>query len=401
MDCLVKCEEQDTKKVMSSVYSITLLLIPFLMIFYYLTFNAGWLSLGLLILSVFFYVNTRVNYFIDVRSKKFARASMWLALFNVFTIIFQILLSVKYNGLILGLFLSLLTVSLIQLIVFRKSALIEFDSIFDIKNTINTIKNYKSYTLYLTLYSLVSSLRSKTIYIFLGGSPYAGALSQFEKVANAPNTLVSSVLRPVIFSSIDKKEINRSVEYILGGLLSVLFMLGLPFLMILLKYSEYIVGIVFGEKWIEYDSLFAVCMVSTFVMLLINWMDRVFDILGKQKIVFIFELIFLSIYIAGFVIVSMLEESRNVAYLYLLLNIFFAFSWLLLVYHQAQLGYKNLIRRMSYLVSYLIIMYLYLSVIDGLNSIILISVIYLFTTVVLAIYISSKMRCWLWIKSRL
>lgn len=396
-DYLVKCSDEQIKSVMGAINFSGFFVISFSSVVILLLFNVFYFFS--IVLALVFFVATRSTYFLDVRSKKFSRASMWMAINNIALIVFQIVLSGYEAGLVYGLVFAQITVYILQLI-FRKNE-ISYSFYFSGKDFNNYFFKMKSYTIFLTLYSLVSGARSKIIYLFLSGLPIAGVLAQFEKIANAPNTMISTVVRPVIFSTINSKDVNEKMECIIGGIYLSIFLLGIPFLCVIEKYSEWIVGFVFGDQWIAYEDIFFMVSVSCFFLLNINWMDRMYDIMFKQKINFIIELVAASIFLIVFASLYLMGYTEYLVYSYLILIALYSLIWLFFLYVAAGFRVKILFQRFSFGLFYSLFIFISFGFLESQSLSPLLDLLWFSVSIASSLMIVTKLKSWVWIKSHI
>ena len=261
--------------------------------------------------SVFAYSVTRIYYFLDVFFARFARASFWLSSINIFTVLFQYFFSFHENGLQLGLMSALLLTVLLQTNVISLNLKLPALSNFNL-----LVKRNTGYIKYLTLYSLVGGLRSRMVYFFMDGSIMSGVLNQFEKVSNAPNNLISSIIRPVVFSKLNKEDIFGS-EKIIGGLIFLLASFVIPIIIIVYNNSEIIVNFLLGPQWVLYHNYFSLVVAVYMSYMCFNWLDRLFDVMLKQKYLFYMELALCCISFMGLAIISYLQLTDYFIFLHL------------------------------------------------------------------------------------
>jgi O-antigen/teichoic acid export membrane protein len=119
--------------------------------------------------------------------------------------------------------------------------------------------------------------------------PLAGVLFQFEKLANAPNTFISAVIRPIIFKKFEKKDFVGKSLPIVAGLSWLIFSLLVPFTILLFQHHQLVVRTIFGVQWESYSLYFFIIWVGYSFFSAFNCYDRIYDILNKQKQKFLLE----------------------------------------------------------------------------------------------------------------
>ncbi len=350
-DAIVVEKKENLSKLIISIYFVVILFSLFFSLLYAMfdgifSFN----NYIIIFLATVCITQVQIRNFLDIREKKYGRASMWFALVNILTVAFQILLSTTKTGLIYGQLLAILMVSILTFPLCYK-----YCKKFTYLDLIAIVKLNRKFAIYLTLYSLVAGLKSKFIYFILANGSYNGVLSQAERISNAPNTLISSVIRPVIYSTFNSETIKKEGEKVLGGLMFLIIISSVPLLYALNYYIEDVVLLVLGEQWLEYHEIFFMAAVSAVIMLLTNWMDKIFDLLHRQQVFLIIELCFLPIYIISIYIAYQVYGDQIAVMTYLVLNSILSITWLFVIYYLCGFGIKMLSYRMFLIVLYAVV----------------------------------------------
>jgi O-antigen/teichoic acid export membrane protein len=155
-------------------------------------------------------------------------------------------------------------------------------------------RQYRAYPFFMTPYSLVGALRERAVYFLLGtyaGGGEVGLYAMAQRLANAPNSLVSSALRPVFFQRIAQGAI-ADIGKFLERILIWLVLLAVPPVTFFCFFPERIVTLLFGPGWGEAATYVLILSLPMLPLLLGNWMDRYFDVLGRQRLAFGMEFVF-------------------------------------------------------------------------------------------------------------
>lgn len=152
-------------------------------------------------------------------------------------------------------------------------------------NVAQVARAYRNYPLYMTPYTLVGLSRERLAYFLLGrmGTPAAaGHYNLVARLINLPNSFVASALRPVFFqhaSGQDPRALEQPVREIILTLGLVAVLLYAP----CIAQAQWLFGQVFGPAWIPAAPYAVVLSVPAIPLLMGNWADRMFDILGRQR----------------------------------------------------------------------------------------------------------------------
>lgn len=159
------------------------------------------------------------------------------------------------------------------------------------REILKVLVKYKNYPLYMTPYTFLGTMRERLIYLLLGaygGGGTAGYYNLASRFVNAPNSLISGALRPVYFQKASSSEFS-SLEQPITRLLYILTIITVPFSTFFIIYAGEICSIIFGEVWADAGSMAAILMIPTVPLLLGNWLDRSFDVLGRQRLALVLE----------------------------------------------------------------------------------------------------------------
>lgn len=163
---------------------------------------------------------------------------------------------------------------------------------------------YKSYPLYMTPSTLAGVARERSSYFLLGrfGAPEAaGHYGLVSRIIGLPNTFVAGAIRPVFFQHAVGKDIRALQEPVIEsirllGCASALFW-G-PCVM----HAPWLIQKLFGSAWGPAAPLAIALSVPAIPLLMGNWADRMFDVLGRQRLAFGLELAFAFISILALLV---------------------------------------------------------------------------------------------------
>lgn len=163
---------------------------------------------------------------------------------------------------------------------------------------------YKQYPLYMTPYTLVGVLRERLAYFLLGrfGTPdMVGFYSVAARIANIPNSFVASTLRPVFFhhaanSNLSMLEVPILIICRTLGIMAVLFLAPC------VVQATWLTKIVLGPNWGVAAPYVVALSIPMIPLLMGNWLDRMFDVLGRQRLALGLELVFSMVSMTGLIL---------------------------------------------------------------------------------------------------
>lgn len=172
----------------------------------------------------------------------------------------------------------------------------------------------KKFLQYSLVSSVIASLRERFPVLFLGNYVTAAEVSfysQSKRICGAPGNLISSILRPVFFHSVNNTPNKNFEKTILFSLKKILW-IGLPIAIFLMFFSGQVFGFVLGDKWKEIGSIIPLMILPGLLDALVSWMDRIFDSKGRQDLNLKFELSFGVTSMLG--LFAILAGTKNLFY---------------------------------------------------------------------------------------
>ncbi len=147
---------------------------------------------------------------------------------------------------------------------------------------------YREFPYFRTPYTAVGIFRDRLATFILSafGTPQlAGKYGLAARLINAPTSLFSSALRPVLFRMAAREdESQERLESFITGIISVLLLAPAPIWAYLFLEAEPIVVWAFGSRWVGTGVYFQILTYPGVAILISNWLDRLFDVGGRQRL---------------------------------------------------------------------------------------------------------------------
>jgi O-antigen/teichoic acid export membrane protein len=155
----------------------------------------------------------------------------------------------------------------------------------------STFSQYQTYPRHMVPSTLCGILRERAIYILLAnyGQPSdTGFYGLANRVVNAPCTLVSGAIRPVFYSNAARNDLKDLERWILKIQQNLVLFSSIGVMLLVFNY-EPIFSAIFGESWVPAGGYAAILSLGLVPFVAGNWLDRIFDITGRQKLAFKLE----------------------------------------------------------------------------------------------------------------
>jgi len=240
-----------------------------------------------------------------VRTQEFFWYSITQTFLPISSILAQICLGVLWTGSAIGLILGSVIGQVAALAWLSRTALkkIPFSDlqVLSWSKMAELSWKYRVYPIFMTPYTLVGALRERVVYLILGrfGSKgEAGYYSLSARLVNMPNSLLSSSLRPVFFQEASGRDYPR-LEATVANVMKLMVIVVVPFWALFLFHAPSLFALFFGEPWREAGVYAAILSVPAIPSLLGNWLDRTFDVVGRQRLAFTLETIFAAVSITA------------------------------------------------------------------------------------------------------
>ncbi|MBT7895564.1 MAG: hypothetical protein HN564_01055 [Flavobacteriales bacterium] len=317
------------------------------------------------------------------------------ALTPIMTSLFHILFGIytdSSKNLVMGTVLGQVFTTIIIIIVINKINALKIKKSIQIKRLYILGKKHFRYPFFMTPYNLIGTLRERLIYFFIGGQN-AGIGSLYSlsyRLLNIPNTVVAASIRPLVFQQFQKYGVSK-FEKIVVSLNSIKVNLISPIWAWLLFNSEQLCVNFLGDKWKGAGEIFIYVSIATFPHMFSNYLDRVFDVKGKQKIAFFMELATFILVSAGLAINWMYKSSGiYIVFTQMIIMGLIYIFYHILIYKIANFDLKKLIKLYLKLFVKIILFTLLWSLFSSFNLSFIFSLFALILVLIISIILHSN-----------
>jgi O-antigen/teichoic acid export membrane protein len=164
------------------------------------------------------------------------------------------------------------------------------------------VSKHRRFPVYTASYTLLGSLRREGVKLMVGAwgtQAMVGSVAFSWRLTNFPAQMFSNGIRPVLFERAARAEHLRDVMPFVRRLQLGLGAAALPVLLVVEIWTEPIFGFVLGEEWLPAVPYARLLMVPATVFICTNWLDRLFDVAGRQDLSFRLELVFSTLSLGG------------------------------------------------------------------------------------------------------
>jgi len=242
----------------------------------------------------------------NTRHKLFVHNSIALIVSSFTTVIVQLLWAYKISpssyGLLFGSTGGLCTATIYQFTAIYFSKTIPVLNLMIVRRIFVCLKQQRLFLQYSTPYTLFGVIRDRAIILVMEGFLQIQTIGLYAlayRVMNFPVALVSNALRPVLFQTCSSQGV-KTIESQLNRIMKWLVVLAVPCVIFYFYFAEDLFRFFFGPQWEGAGRIGKILIFPVVTFLLVNWMDRIMDVMGQQKLTLFLEVTFSTLSILAF-----------------------------------------------------------------------------------------------------
>jgi O-antigen/teichoic acid export membrane protein len=177
---------------------------------------------------------------------------------------------------------------------------------------ISTFHQYIRFPLYTAPYAFAGQAASRATLVILSTLASAGVVGQYalaQRVVFLPLSTVMGTASQVFYSRVARRLSDpRLQSTIRWTLVSSALILG-PFFALAFIYAESIFAFVFGERWSQAGGFALLLIAPSMLITLTAWMDRVYDVLARQRLALLMEIANDSVALGALIVILLITHS--------------------------------------------------------------------------------------------
>jgi lipopolysaccharide exporter len=202
------------------------------------------------------------------------------------------------------------------------------------------IYNNKNFPLYVTPYSFIGNLQNQVVLMLLATfttTKIVGFYSFTSSIVMMPIGLIVSSLNQVFFPKASQQLESGDLGKFVTKVLTSLVVIATPIFAFFIFNIEWIFTIFFGDKWTEASTYGFWLGLMAFMMLFTSWLDRIYDVLGKQRMAMLMAIGISVLSISCFgITLGYLQKPVLAVAIYSLLIIICEYLWLVVTFELAK-----------------------------------------------------------------
>ncbi len=220
----------------------------------------------------------------------------------------------------------------------------------------------KDFALYLTPFTIAGLVRDRFILAILTTLPNTISIAFVvlaQRLIEFSYAAISRPIRPIFFRQSLEHGLQRTTTLVPSIIYNITLII-LPAWLLVIINSEQIFKLAFGEKWIGAIPYFIILSPSAFIIATTLWLDKIYEILGKQKQLFAMELIFSILMIVILSIYRLVNSDPTYIVLIMsAINFLYAMCWLANTFNLLKIQFRKLtsilVLQLSILTIYIIL----------------------------------------------
>ncbi len=206
---------------------------------------------------------------------------------------------------------------------------------------------YRNFPLYKAPYSFIANAASQLVVVILrifSNLSMVGLYSMASRAVYLPVSLIASSMNDVFYEKAATELKRGGLEVFVTRLLRIQVVLAAPLIVLTAFDAKLIFGFVLGPKWIEAGTYAAILAFASFLYFLTSWLDRLFDVRGRQRLSLILEFSGNTASLGGLTLMLWLHPDNVVlaVAVYATLQVLYSSIWLMFAYHVAGFERKAL-----------------------------------------------------------
>jgi O-antigen/teichoic acid export membrane protein len=205
---------------------------------------------------------------------------------------------------------------------------------------------YKNFPIYTAPYSFIGNAARQFIFVVLrlfADIHVVGLFSMARRIVSLPISLITVSMAQVFYEKAATELNSGRLEPFVLRILKLQVALGTPFLVFFAFEAKLLFGVVLGRVWASSGVYAALLAFSGYMEFVISWMEKVFDVKGRQNLVLAWE-ISRDIVVIGSLVIA-LGLTGNPVFsvgVYVGLDFLCSVAWLLLAFKVADFELKKL-----------------------------------------------------------
>lgn len=219
---------------------------------------------------------------------------------------------------------------------------------FDLSVVREGAARYRNFPFYKAPYSFVVNGASQLVVMILrmfSSLDIVGLYSLANRAIYAPTSLISTSMNQVFYEKAAGELKSGKLEHFVNRLLRIQAVLGMPILVFFAFDMKLLFRIFFGSAWTNAGSYGSLLAFAGYFYFVSSWLDRIFDVQGRQRLSLILQLIGNGASLGGmFLVLYLTHNSLLGVGTFAAVELLYGIVWLWFVFRVAGFDASGLVR---------------------------------------------------------
>jgi lipopolysaccharide exporter len=210
----------------------------------------------------------------------------------------------------------------------------------------SSLKEYKNFPFYKAPYSFISNAASQLVFVVLrvfSSLQVVGLYSLASRAIYLPVNLITASMNQVFYEKAAAELRFGKLEDFVTRVLRVQILLATPILVFVAFEAKLLFGEILGAQWAQGGSYVVSLAFAGYMYFLTSWLDRVFDVRGRQRLSLALEFVGNAASLGALVVILMLTGNSVWAVAgFSVSEVVYSVVWLCTAYHVAGFRVKTL-----------------------------------------------------------
>lgn len=211
-----------------------------------------------------------------------------------------------------------------------------------------SVGKYRNFPIYKAPYSFIANATSQMVFVILrifSSLNVVGLYSMAARAVYLPVNLIASSMNDVFYEKAATELRHGRLEKFVTRLLRIQIVLAAPILVLTSFDAKLVFGFLFGPKWIPAATYAAILSWASFLYFLTSWLDRLFDVRGRQRLSLGLEFSGNTLSLAGMALALWLHPESTVPAvgIYAGCQVVYSAIWLIFAYRIAEFHVRELV----------------------------------------------------------
>lgn len=219
---------------------------------------------------------------------------------------------------------------------------------FSASNIRKVLVQYKNYPVFVAPYNLLSQISTRMMYFLLAyfaTSHVVGLFAMSMQLTFVPVSFIALAISQVLYPRITKQLEDGTLQPFVVNLQMLMVIAATPWAVVFAFNATEILDVLLSKRWSE-TGVYAACLTGPTLMLLFTaWLNRFYDVAGRQRLEFLLQSIYsISTVVIFYLMLRSGASTFQVVLAFSVTTVIYNMIWLAFAYRVAGFDVRNLLK---------------------------------------------------------